>query len=279
MRTDHGDIRGCPDWQDHASSSEAATSKDFAKRLCGINAEKLIHLEPQNQQDAWQASGIIIDTIREKDLDRPCAIAFDSIAGSPSQERKETDFAEQIAMAIEPRVIRRALTTLCSNIATAKIAYIFTNHEIAIIPPPPKWSEQVVSWGGKAPKYFSSVRLRLKIVGRETNSEKEIIGMKMRATVYKNRFDPPGRFVDFTINVRGPHLGIDDHGSVIEFLYRKNALGYKQGWCEFEGRQLRRTQLTSEARNNPELFEALKKKAYIILDVSGGREEEEKEDE
>lgn len=72
--------------------------------------------------------------------------------------------------------------------------------------------------GGKALAFHSSVRIRLKSLGQikaKVKSGDEIVGIKTRAQVVKNRLGPPLRTVDYDIYFNS---GIDDYGSWLETL-------------------------------------------------------------
>lgn len=72
--------------------------------------------------------------------------------------------------------------------------------------------------GGKALAFHASVRIRLKSLGQikvKMKSGDEIVGIKTRAQVVKNRLGPPLRTVDYDIYFNS---GIDDYGSWIDTL-------------------------------------------------------------
>lgn len=253
--------------------AEYGTSKDFAKKLCHIDDTTLGHLHVNTQEAAWGALFGIIEVTREHDKDKVVAVGLDSLAALPSKEEKEALFDEQTSISKSSRVIRGALKKLCSEIATERVSFIFTNHEICKIGAM-AFAEKTMSWGGGAPRYFASTRLQLDIIGSE-KIDGDIVAMRVRAKIVKNRFDPPGRKIDYLINVRGPHLGIDDQASLVEFLAAKGALGSKKGWVEYEGVQTRKAKLIEQAWENKEVYEDLKKRGVALLQsgVSGVLEE------
>ncbi len=72
--------------------------------------------------------------------------------------------------------------------------------------------------GGKAVAFHSSVRIRLKSLGQikmKLNGVDQVIGIKTRAIVQKNRLGPPLKSVDYDIYFES---GIDNYGSWLETL-------------------------------------------------------------
>ena len=244
--------------------AEFGTSKDFAKRLCGIRDEELGHIEVKTQEDCWIAVDSIIQKTRDRNQKNTIVIGLDSLAALPPLAEKLQSFDEEIAMGLAQRIIRKALRKLVGEISTENVAFIFTNHEIFRMQTMP-FAEKTISWGGTGPKYFASTRIKL-ITTKRNKEAGEIQSLTCRATIVKNRFNPPGQEVEYFINVRGPHLGIDDHASIVEFLYAKGAFGSKKGWVDFEGRQMRKHMLIEESWSNPEVYEALKAKTKLIFE-------------
>jgi len=72
--------------------------------------------------------------------------------------------------------------------------------------------------GGKAVAFASSVRLRLKSIGQikaKIHNVDQVVGIKTRALVQKNRMGPPLKQVDYEIYFKS---GIDNYGSWLEVL-------------------------------------------------------------
>mgnify|MGYP003339497772 CR=1 FL=1 len=110
-------------------------------------------------------------------------------------------------------------------IARENICLIFTNQlrtRMGV-----SFGDQWTTSGGKAIAFHSSVRLRLKSVGQikvTKEGRDEILGIKTRAQVIKNRMGPPQRQAAFDIYFDS---GIADYGSWIKVLKENNIV--KQG--------------------------------------------------
>jgi len=91
--------------------------------------------------------------------------------------------------------------------------------------------------GGKSLAFHSSVRIRLKSLGRikqKVNGQDRIIGMKIRAQIVKNRMGPPLRSADFDIFFDS---GIDDYGSWLTVMKDNKLVKQGGAWYTyvFEG--------------------------------------------
>lgn len=126
--------------------------------------------------------------------------------------------------------------------------------------------------GGKALQFHSSVRLRLKNMGRikqKVNGQDKIIGMKVRCQVIKNRMGPPLRSADFEMYF---DRGIDDYGSWLKVAKDNKILkGGAGGWYTYEpidqetgevGEKIkiRSTEFAEMMEEQPELREELYKR-------------------
>lgn len=252
--------------------TEFGTSKAFAKQLCHIDDSNLGHIEVKYQEMLWKAVQVTVAAARKDDQDAPLCIVGDSVAALSARATRELDFDEQAQMALEARIIRSALRRLNSELATERATLILTNHEIFKIGAP-AFSEKTESWGGRAIRYFASTRLKTITVGND-KKDGEIQAVNCRVKVIKNRFDPPGRIVEYPINVRGEHVGIDDRASLVNFLWTQGALGTNKGFAEFEGLKLRKAELIEQAWKDTKLYEAIKAKALEVYDTRAEFEEE-----
>lgn len=80
------------------------------------------------------------------------------------------------------------------------------------------FGDQYGTSGGKAVAFHSSVRIRLKSLGQikvKINGVDQVIGIKTRAIVQKNRLGPPLKSVDYDIYFES---GIDNYGSWLETM-------------------------------------------------------------
>lgn len=74
---------------------------------------------------------------------------------------------------------------------------------------------------GKATSFHSSVKIRFEVIEKLKDSEKEIIGVKTRATVRKNRLGPPFKKAEFDVYFDS---GVADYASWIDLGKKKSII-------------------------------------------------------
>ena len=93
--------------------------------------------------------------------------------------------------------------------------------------------------GGKALPFHSSTRIRLKNMGQiKVGAKNDVIGMKCRAQIIKNRLGPPLRHADFNLYFDS---GIDDKGSWLQVLKDHKLLKVAGAWytLEYKGKDIK----------------------------------------
>lgn len=88
--------------------------------------------------------------------------------------------------------------------------------------------------GGKALPFHASVRLRLKQMGQikaKINGTEQVVGIKTRVTVIKNRMGPPLRSIDYDIYFDS---GIDNYGGWLGMLKDLNIVKQAGAWYTYE---------------------------------------------
>lgn len=81
--------------------------------------------------------------------------------------------------------------------------------------------------GGKAIAFHASTRLRLSLMGKISNSAGDVIGVKVKANVVKNRLGPPHRTAEFEIYF---NRGIDDVGAWLSVMKENKMVKQGGAW-------------------------------------------------
>ena len=87
--------------------------------------------------------------------------------------------------------------------------------------------------GGKAIGFHASCRLRLKAAGQikvKVNGKDQVIGIKTKAQVVKNRMGPPLRTAEFNILFDS---GIDDYGSWLQMMKDAKLVAQAGAWYTY----------------------------------------------
>lgn len=193
--------------------TETAVSKEFMEAI-GINVSKMLYLNLDTIEDIFDNVETIINKVRKSDNKRIVTIVIDSIAAASSKAEMDQDhgaagYATQKAIGISKAMRKitnlmgkQRILLLCTNQLRQKVGFVGVG-------------DQYTTSGGKALAFHASVRVRLKSTGRINNSNKEVVGIKTKAVVIKNRMGPPFRSAEFNIFF---DRGIDNYGNWLEKL-------------------------------------------------------------
>lgn len=204
--------------------TETAVNWEFFEAV-GVNREKnWIYAPQQTVEDIFDSVEFIIETVRRSSKDRPVVIVVDSIAGASTKKEMEADYGSQGYATDKAILLSKAMRKVTSLIGKQKIALILTNQlrqKLNAMPFADPWTTS----GGKAIAFHSSVRIRFAVTGKITkkndNDDKEILGVKIKAQVTKNRVGPPLRTAEFDVYF---DRGIDNYGSWLQYLRDKEII-------------------------------------------------------
>jgi recombination protein RecA len=189
--------------------TENAVSHEFLQAI-GVDLEKMLYVPLDTIEDIFEAIEHIIETIRSSDKDRLVTIVVDSVAGSTTKVEAESDYDKDGWATSKAIIISKAMRKITNMIGRQKVTLIFTNQlrqKLGVM-----FGDPWTTSGGKALAFHSSVRLRLKQMGQikmKVDGVDQVIGIKCRAQVVKNRVGPPLRLINYDMYFDS---GIDDFG-------------------------------------------------------------------
>lgn len=195
--------------------TESAVSREYLTAI-GVDVSKLMYLQVEPLEDIFATIELIIEKVRSSDKNRLVTILVDSIMGATTYKELEADYGKDGYATDKAIILSKAMRKITGMISKQKICLIFTNQlrtRMNVM-----FGDPFTTSGGKALAFHSSVRLRLKSLGQIKTKLKtvdEIVGIKTRAQVVKNRLGPPLKSVDYDIYFNS---GIDDYGSWLTTL-------------------------------------------------------------
>lgn len=236
--------------------AEHAVDPTRAKSI-GVDLDSLLLSQPDNGEQALEIAETLI---RSGGVD---VVVIDSVAALVPKSEIEGEMGDA-SMGMQARLMSQALRKITGAISKSKCIVIFTNQlreKIGIM-----FGNPEVTTGGKALKFYASIRIDMRKIGNIQEGE-EIIGSRHRAKVVKNKVASPFRSAEFDIlNIGGiSKLGdLLDTAIAYEIIEKAGAFLKYGGETIAQGREAAKAILTEK----PELMEKIKKE--VIAKVNAG---------
>jgi recombination protein RecA len=160
--------------------AEHALNKDYARHL-GVDVDKLLISQPDSGEQALE---IVESLIRSGEVQ---IIVVDSVAALVPRAELEGDMGDP-QMGLQARLMSQALRKLTAILNKSNTILIFINQlrdKLAVT-----WGNPETTTGGKALRFYSSIRLDVRKVSAIKKGDK-VIGANTRIKVVKNKCAPP----------------------------------------------------------------------------------------
>jgi recombination protein RecA len=210
--------------------TETAVNAEFFKAV-GIDMNKLVYVQLQTVEEIFDAITTIIESVRKdpKKRDKIVTIVVDSVAAASTKKEMEADFGKDGYATDKAIIISKAMRKITGLLGRERIALVFTN-QLRQKMNAMAFSDPWTTSGGKAIAFHASTRLRLSLLGKISNSSGDVIGVKVKANVVKNRLGPPHRMAEFEIYF---NRGIDDLGSWLKVLKENKLIKQAGAWYAY----------------------------------------------
>ncbi|MBM3888025.1 MAG: recombinase RecA [Verrucomicrobia bacterium] len=205
--------------------AEHALDPNYARKL-GVKLDDLLVSQPDSGEEALQ---ICETLVRSNALD---VIAIDSVAALVPKAELEGQMGDAI-VGVQARLMSQAMRKLTSLVAKAQTCVIFTNQlreKIGVM-----FGNPETTPGGKALKFYASVRMDLRRQQQIKDPEGRAIGNHCKVKIVKNKCAPPFAECEFDVMF---NEGISKEGSILDVATNCGVVEKKGSWLQFAGEMI-----------------------------------------
>jgi len=246
--------------------AEHALDPQYARAL-GVDIDNLYVSQPDNGE---QAMDICEALVRSNAVD---IIIIDSVAALTPKSEIEGDM-DTNSVGIQARLMSRALRKITAVIGKSNTAVVFINQlreKIGVM-----YGNPETTTGGKALKYYSSVRIDIR-KGEPIKNGSEIVGNKCKIKIVKNKIAPPFKVAEVDM-IFGK--GISKESSLLDFAIENEIIAKSGSWFYYNGDRI--GQGKDSARefliSHPDVMEEVENKLKEALITNNGNSASSKDD-
>lgn len=242
--------------------AEHAIDPVYAKAL-GVDTEKLILSQPDNAEQGLDIAEALVNS------GGVSLIIVDSVAALVPQSEIEGNMGDS-SMGVHARLMSQAMRKLAGILNKSQCTIIFTNQlreKIGFVMGNPETTP-----GGRALKFYASVRMDIRRVETLKDDSKVEVGSKTRIKVVKNKVASPFRTATFDI-MYGE--GIDKVGELVDIATDKNIITKSGAWYSYKGENIAQGRDKAKVyfKENPEVMAEIEKLVRDLLFNSANGDE------
>ena len=214
--------------------AEHAMDPAYAANI-GVDIDNLYISQPDSGEQGLEITEMMI---RSKAID---VVVIDSVAALTPRAEIDGDMGD-VHVGLLARLMSQALRKLTAIASGAGCTIIFINQlreKVGIV-----FGNPEVTTGGRALKFYSSVRLEVRRV-ESIKQNGVIIGNHVKVKVAKNKVAPPLREAHFDI-IFGQ--GVSQTGEIVDIAAERGILGKSGAWYSYNGTRI------GQGRENTKMF-------------------------
>jgi len=233
--------------------AEHALDPEYSGKL-GVDIDNLLVAQPDNGEQALEIAETLI---RSGSVD---VIVVDSVAALVPRAELEGEMGDS-SMGLQARLMSQAMRKLTGIVSKSKTCVIFINQireKIGVM-----FGNPETTTGGRALKFYASVRLDIRRIGAIKSGE-DSIGNRTKVKVVKNKVAAPFRIAEFDI-LYGE--GISKIGELLDLGLEHRLVAKSGTWLSYGDTRLGQGRENARAflRDHPDVAADLEQKLRDIL--------------
>ena len=247
--------------------AEHAMDAEYSRNL-GVDIEALLVSQPDSGEQALEIAEMLV---RSGAID---ILVIDSVAALVPRAELEGEMGDSF-VGLHARLMSKAMRKLTAIVSKSNTCLVFINQireKIGVM-----FGSPETTTGGRALKFYSSVRVDIRRIGAIKEGE-QAIGNRTRAKIVKNKMAPPFRQAEFDIMFG---QGISKEGEILDLGVDNRVVEKSGSWFSYGGERLGqgRENCKQFLHENPDIAAEIEEKIRIALgmiqpqlkEVEGGR--------
>ncbi|MBK6455631.1 MAG: recombinase RecA [Gemmatimonadetes bacterium] len=236
--------------------AEHALDIDYAKKL-GVDVDNLLVSQPDTGEQALEICEILV---RSGAVD---VVVVDSVAALVPKAEIEGDMGDS-HVGLQARLMSQALRKLTGAIARSNCSVIFINQlreKIGVM-----FGNPETTTGGKALKFYASLRLDIRRIGPVKDKE-EVIGSQVRVKVVKNKVAPPFKQAEFDIMYAE---GISLTSLLVDIGSESGIIEKSGAWYSYGGQRIGQGRENAKMflKDNVAMMKEIEEKVKVVLGIT-----------
>lgn len=233
--------------------AEHAMDPEYATKL-GVDIDDLLISQPDSGEQALEIAETLV---RSNSVD---VIVIDSVAALVPRAELDGEMGDSLP-GLQARLMSQALRKLTAIVAQSNTCFIFINQlreKIGVM-----FGSPETTTGGKALKFYASVRLDIRRIGAIKEGDKHV-GNRTKVKLVKNKVAPPFRECEFDI-MYGE--GISKEGDMLDLAVTNNIVEKSGAWFSYSGERLGqgRENVKNSLKENTDLRDRIEHDVKVAL--------------
>jgi recombination protein RecA len=233
--------------------AEHALDPIYAGNL-GVNIDELYISQPDTGEQALEICETLVSSAAVD------IVVIDSVAALTPRAEIDGEMGDSF-IGLQARLMSQALRKLTGVVSKTNTTVVFINQlreKVGVM-----FGSPEVTPGGRALKFYSSVRLDVRRIGSIKDGDK-FLGNRTRIKVVKNKVAPPFKQAEFDIMFG---KGISKEGDLLDLAVNYEIIGKSGSWFSYDDDKIGqgKENVKKLLADTPELFEEIKVKVKAAM--------------